>query len=191
MAMVNRTTIVVIGTFMTIALLTGCGSSMPKKQTKAPVITATPKNAPTINPTISTQPTIVKKQTKPQHELRNNIVAQAKAQIGKPYRLGGTSPNEGFDCSGLVHYTHQHIGLDLPRRSEDQYHASQKSKTVEPGDLMFFSISSRGKRIDHVGIYIGNNQFVHAPGKGKPVRIADISNDYWKRKFIGTGTYLK
>lgn len=186
MAMVNRTAMAVISIFFATSYLAGC-SSAPNKQYKAPVVTA--KSNVISKKNINLNKNITQRQINT-NTARQHIVAQAKAQLGQPYRLGGTTPKEGFDCSGLVHYTHKNVGLDLPRRSVDQYHASKKSTTVQPGDLLFFSINSRGKRVDHVGIYIGNNQFVHAPGRGKPVRVADVTTDYWKRKFIGTGTYL-
>jgi cell wall-associated NlpC family hydrolase len=114
------------------------------------------------------------------------MLKRALALLGTPYRWGGTSPERGFDCSGLVGYVFRHsLGIELPRISRDMANVGQLIRdpnTLIEGDLVFFS--RRGKHIDHVGIYLGNGQFVHAPRTGKDVEVADLSTGYWSRKFF-------
>jgi cell wall-associated NlpC family hydrolase len=102
------------------------------------------------------------------------------------YRRGGDTPSTGFDCSGFVRYVFSHsIGLDLPANSASQFLAGLKVKRddMKPGDLVFFR--THGKRISHVGIYIANGQFIHSPSTGKTVRVDNLSESYWSRRFAG------
>lgn len=124
-------------------------------------------------------------------QARKLVVQEAATQIGKPYKLSGNSPREGFDCSGLVFYTYLKVGKLLPRRAEEQYLSARKVTDVKPGDLVFFTTDSRGKHIDHVGIYLGQQQFVHAPGKGRGVATATLTENYWQQRFVGAGNYLE
>jgi cell wall-associated NlpC family hydrolase len=120
---------------------------------------------------------------------RSTIIQRAKSAIGDPYRYGG-SKRGGFDCSGLVLYAYKDSKVALPRSSSAQYSKGKRIpfKQARPGDLVFFK--TRGGRISHVGIYLGNYQFVHAPSSGKRVRIDTIKSSYWKRTYAGTVTYL-
>jgi len=114
----------------------------------------------------------------------HSVLAQALAQIGVPYRWGGTAPSTGFDCSGLVKYVFQTaLGIELPRVSRDQARRGQPVNRQEltPGDLVFFS--RRGKVINHVGIYLGDGRFVHAPRTGRDVTISNLSG-YWYQRFL-------
>jgi cell wall-associated NlpC family hydrolase len=102
------------------------------------------------------------------------------------YRRGGREPSTGFDCSGFVRYVfHQGIGVDLPNTSAAQYRSGQEvaRKDLRDGDLVFFR--TRGKRISHVGIYVGQGQFIHAPSTGKRVSVSSLSTPYWARRFAG------
>jgi cell wall-associated NlpC family hydrolase len=101
--------------------------------------------------------------------------------VGRPYRYGGTSPTTGFDCSGLVQYTYARAGRKLPRSTDDQRQASTRIRVAElqPGDLIFFD--QEGKKNSHVGIYLGEGKFVHAPSSGKAVRSDRLDNPYWKK----------
>src|SRR5690606_23733571 len=98
------------------------------------------------------------------------LLRGATALLGTPYRWGGTSPDGGFDCSGLVNYVFRTaLGIELPRVSRDMARDGERVDrgALAAGDLVFFS--RRGKRIDHVGIYLGDGRFVHAPRTGKDV----------------------
>ena len=113
------------------------------------------------------------------------MLKRALALLGTPYRWGGTSPEHGFDCSGLVGYVFRNsLGIELPRISRDMATVGQlirDPKALVEGDLVFFS--RRGNHVDHVGIYIGNGQFVHAPRTGKDVEVANLDTGYWSQKF--------
>lgn len=171
MAMVTRSTFGLSGLLLLTAILAGC-SSQPNRQNASSVLVPP---ASTVN--ISTT------------EARQIVVEKSIAQLGKPYKLSGNSPSEGFDCSGLVFYTHLNAGKLVPRRAEEQFSSIKQSNKILPGDLVFFTTDSRGKRVDHVGIYIGQNTFIHAPGKGRPVSTANITDDYWQKRLVGAGTY--
>ena len=122
--------------------------------------------------------------------LRSQLVAIALEMQGTPYRYGGTSPSSGFDCSGLVHYSFLQHGVNVPRTSLSQFKASRpiRINQLKPGDLVFFR--TKNIRVSHVGIYIGDNKFVHAPGSGKTVQVTSLDNRYYKKRFAGAGTFL-
>ncbi len=124
-------------------------------------------------------------------DLRQELVATAHRFIGVPYNWGGTTANGGFDCSGLTMVTYRLNGLKLPRVSRDQHAAGRaidKSK-LQKGDLVFFATGG-GRRVSHVGIYIGNGRFIHAPRSGKSVRVTSLDNSYFKKTYVGARTYL-
>ncbi|WP_310153708.1 C40 family peptidase [Luteimonas sp. 3794] len=112
------------------------------------------------------------------------LLKRALSFIGTPYRWGGSSPDSGFDCSGLVGYVFRTaLGIELPRVSRDM---AQNGERVErtaltAGDLVFFG--RRGNRIDHVGIYLGDGRFVHAPRTGKDVMVSELDSGYWATRF--------
>ncbi len=114
------------------------------------------------------------------------VMHGALALLGTPYRWGGTDPDNGLDCSGLVGYVFRStLGLDLPRISRDLARAGQPilaRAELSPGDLVFFGL--RG-RVNHVGIYLGDGRFLHAPRRGEDVRIDDFNNRYWQTRFLG------
>jgi hypothetical protein len=124
--------------------------------------------------------------------LRVELVATAKSFIGLPYSWGGVSPEQGFDCSGLTMAVYKLNGLNLPRSSRGQWGMGtpvQRSQ-LQKGDLVFFATGKRGK-VSHVGIYTGNNTFIHAPGKNKRIRTELLSSQYFQNRFLGARTYLK
>jgi len=106
--------------------------------------------------------------------------------LGVPYRLGGGSVDEGFDCSGFVQATFlQSLGVRLPRRAVEQAHATQRIERSElvPGDLVFFN--TLGSRFSHVGIYVGEDRFIHSPRSGANVRVENMGLRYWRTRFTG------
>ncbi|MCX2716614.1 NlpC/P60 family protein [Helicobacter sp. MIT 21-1697] len=122
--------------------------------------------------------------------IRDDIVESAHQYLGVPYKWGGTSES-GFDCSGLTHSVYRLNGISLPRSSYEQYNEGDsisKSK-LKKGDLVFF-ITNRGKRVNHVGIYIGNDEFIHAPSKGKVVSKARLDSTYWTKAYKGARSYF-
>ena len=100
--------------------------------------------------------------------------------VGKPYKYGGSSP-AGFDCSGLVMYSYKQAGIQLPHSTDKQRSTSKPVKVSElrRGDLLFFN--QEGKKHGHVGIYLGDGRFVHAPSSGKSVRSDSLDSPYWKK----------
>lgn len=102
--------------------------------------------------------------------------------VGAPYRLGGASPATGFDCSGLVHFSFRQAGVAVPRNTEEQLRASQPIplRELRRGDLVFFDLN--GVKKSHVGLYLGDGSFVHAPSSGKNVRIDRVDSPFWKRQ---------
>jgi cell wall-associated NlpC family hydrolase len=122
-------------------------------------------------------------------DLRSSIALLALSMIGVPYRYGGADPLEGFDCSGLVHYAYTRHGQAVPRTSRAQYDAAQKISLEQAaaGDLLFFQDQAN---LSHVGIYLGDGRFVHAPSSGDTVRIAEINAPYYRRNLVGIGRLI-
>ncbi|MFZ1954405.1 MAG: NlpC/P60 family protein [Desulfobacterales bacterium] len=124
-------------------------------------------------------------------ELRDRIVKTALNYIGVSYKWGGESSDEGFDCSGLTMTVYQLNGLDLPRTSRQQWRVGTAVARNEllRGDLVFFATAG-GRRVSHVGIYTGENKFIHAPGKSKTIRLTSLSKSYYRSRFVGARRYL-
>lgn len=122
---------------------------------------------------------------------QESLVQTAYRFIGTPYRWGGASAHSGFDCSGLTMTIYRLNGLELPRNSRAQYQRGRPvpQEELQKGDLVFFATGRRG-RVSHVGIYSGGGQFIHAPGKGKTIRTASLSNAYFRNRFAGARRYL-
>ena len=114
--------------------------------------------------------------------VSDRAAAHAAKMVGKPYKYGGASPS-GFDCSGLVLFSYQQAGVALPHNTSQQRRLSQHVKLAElkRGDLLFFD--QEGKKNSHVGIYLGERRFVHAPSSGKHVRTDSLDAAYWKKHF--------
>ena len=113
------------------------------------------------------------------------LLKRGLALLGTPYRWGGSSPEAGFDCSGLVGYVFRTaLGIELPRISRDMARDGEQVErtSLVPGDLVFFG--RRGKRVDHVGIYIGEGRFLHAPRTGRDVTVSQLDTGYWAHRFL-------
>jgi cell wall-associated NlpC family hydrolase len=122
-------------------------------------------------------------------DLRGSIAELALSMVGVKYKYGGANPREGFDCSGLVHYSYTTNGQVVPRTSQAQFDASRKIALEEAakGDLLFFRDQ---EKLSHVGIYLGDGEFVHAPSSGDTVRVARIDAPYYQRHLIAVGRLL-
>ena len=115
-----------------------------------------------------------------------DLVVNAMGFLGVPYKRGGNSAETGFDCSGFVRAIYQQtVGLVLPRRADQQAASTQviDKKELQPGDLVFFNTMRR--TFSHVGIYVGDGKFIHSPRRGSEVRVEDMRQSYWQRRFDG------
>ncbi len=121
-------------------------------------------------------------------DTASDLVMSAMNFLGVPYRLGGNSNESGFDCSGFTrHIFESSVGLVLPRRADEQATTAGLLKIardeLKPGDLVFFNTMRR--TFSHVGIYLGDNKFIHSPRTGASVRVEDMSENYWSKRFTG------
>jgi cell wall-associated NlpC family hydrolase len=115
-----------------------------------------------------------------------DVAMYALGLIGVTYKFGGNSPDTGLDCSGLVRHVFEEVtGVSLPRTAKEMSTLGAKVSpaNLQPGDLVFFN--TRRFAFSHVGIYLGDNRFVHAPSRGSEVRIASIDQSYWQKHFNG------
>lgn len=117
--------------------------------------------------------------------IGERAAAVAVQQVGVPYRYGGSSP-AGFDCSGLVHYSYVRAGKPVARTTAALWDtlAPVDSRRMRAGDLLFFRIEGK---MSHVGLYLGDGRFVHAPSSGRSVTIEDLDNEYYRRALIRAG----
>jgi cell wall-associated NlpC family hydrolase len=119
-------------------------------------------------------------------EYRAAAAQEALVKVGIHYRYGGSSPDQGFDCSGLVAYVFERAwGVALPRSTSQQRSLGHPVKlaNLQPGDLVFYN--TRNRPYSHVGIYLGDGIFVHAPRRGQRVRLENVDNPYWRARFSG------
>jgi len=121
----------------------------------------------------------------------SRIVEAARAQVGVPYRYGGSSPTQGFDCSGLVSYVFAQQGIFVPRTAAQQFLAATPvpERALQPGDLVFFRLAGPRAEVSHVGIYAGAGRFVHAPQSGRRVTEATLDDEYYRPRLAGFGRF--
>jgi len=116
----------------------------------------------------------------------DNVIDRAHSLLGTPYKLGGTSVRQGFDCSSfLVYLFKTEANIHLPRTTTAMHRstaATVKRDALKPGDAVFFRGNGRGQ-VSHVGLYIGEGKFIHSPRTGKSVRIDSLANSYWSRNY--------
>lgn len=120
------------------------------------------------------------------NDRASGVALQALAHLGTPYRMSGLSPQTGFDCSGLVAYVYREgAGMTLPRNTFDLSRLGEaiEPAALRPGDLVFYNTQQRD--YSHVGIYLGEERFIHAPSSGGEVRVENLRADYWVRRYNG------
>jgi hypothetical protein len=132
-----------------------------------------------------------KKQQYGEAYLREELIRTAKSFIGVPYLWGGADADSGFDCSGLTMTVYQLNGLDMPRTSREQAEAGVPvaRERLSKGDIVFFR-TNNGEKVSHTGIYAGDDLFIHAPGKGKNIRMDYLSKRYFQERYAGGRSYL-
>lgn len=147
---------------------------------------------PSAQPTFSQQYQPFSSQAEPYDApARRALLTQAHQALGMRYTFGGKTPREGFDCSGLTQYVYKNAqGITLPRTAAEQSAASRtvSFEQMRPGDLIFFR--TRGNKVNHVGIYIGHGEFIHAASGGNKVSIDSLSKTYWQQRLVKFGTFL-
>lgn len=118
--------------------------------------------------------------------IGTEVAMRAMSLLGTPYKWGGATPG-GFDCSGLVRYVHEQIGIATPRTAAGQFEAAREVqlRNLAPGDLLFFRIS--GSRVSHVAIYTGEGRFIHAPQTGRPVELRTLDDEFYRPRLAGAG----
>lgn len=153
---------------VTLCLLSGCANLASKDEGTPPYgYTAPSRIDPAIGP-------------------RSELLLRALGLVGLPYTYGGNLPSTGFDCSGLVHYVFgQAVGFALPRTAEEISRIGDQVQPdeLEPGDLVFFNTLQRP--FSHVGIYLGERRFIHAPSQGGQVEIVSMTERYWQKRYDG------
>ncbi|MFK8068416.1 MAG: C40 family peptidase [Gammaproteobacteria bacterium] len=163
---------------LALLILNGCSTS---RNTPAPIIERHGDH-------YETSPAPPSYATKRPSGKGDQIYTIAHKLIGSPYRYGGEDPS-GFDCSGLVQYSHRNVGIKVPRTANDQYKSAYSipASELKPGDVIFFRFNWRN--ISHVGIYAGQGKFIHAPRKGKRVTTSSLSEPYWQKRVAKTGRF--
>jgi hypothetical protein len=123
--------------------------------------------------------------------FRDHLVTTAKRYISYPYTWGGDSPDEGFDCSGLVLAVYRLNGLNLPRTSSEQFKTGNPvpPDRLKKGDLVFFK-TVPGAKVSHVGIYVGNDLFIHASSRNRIIRYDSLSSPFYSKYFVGACAYF-
>ena len=187
-------------------LLSGCSTTPPRsvEPPAAPAISAnhtsepaaitadqsqpSPDTAPVPDVADATHAPSSSASAATEESLGEEIAVRAIALVGKPYRYGGADLH-GFDCSGLVYYIYHELGIEVPRSAADQHRSAEPvtRDDMQPGDLVFFRIRHR---ISHVGIYVGDNRFVHAPRPGKHIELRTLDEKYFVHHWADAGRLL-
>lgn len=166
---------VFVAAFVAAALSACAGSALPKEASGRPGLD---------------YDALMAAPSRPVSEVRQRVIDTARALLGTPYQYGGTTP-KGFDCTGYVRYVFQQAaGLSLPRTSIDQIQAGEPlhPRRAQPGDLVYFRIG--GKKDLHLGIYLGEGRFIHAPSSGGVVNVQSMETEYWRTRFLGARRVL-
>ena len=128
------------------------------------------------------------------HNITEVAIHRLEQQLGKPYLWGGTNPDAGFDCSGLIFYAYNKIlAAKLPRTANEMYHYRRATivddRDLRRGDLVFFHIHSRDIA-DHMGVYLGQDQFIESPRTGESIRVSHLSDAFWQDHYLGARRIL-
>lgn len=182
----------------TAALLGGCVPMQPYSQPSmyanympAPNNTARPYLASYHPNSYNNGSSFFQQQEPADAPARRALLAEAHRTIGVRYKYGGETPREGFDCSGLMQFIYKNAnGITLPRTAAEQSRASRtiSFNQMRPGDLIFFRTS--GSSVNHVGIYTGRGQFIHAASGGAKVSVDNLSRTYWQQRLVKFGRIL-
>lgn len=163
-----------------LSMITGCSSQLARPRTTGTTYTSTATDSERTAPPVSSAALL---RLAPQY--RETLLARTMLVVNTPYTFGGNTPEGGFDCSGLIQWAVQGIRQTarLPRTTAQWAQASQPlpQRHLQRGDFLFFNTS--GKRYSHMGIFVGNGQFVHAPSSGGTVQRVRMDNPYFVKRF--------
>ena len=169
-----------VSLFLCVVLsLAACSSSAPPAA-KSSVKTSSPSNA-----------TSVRISDIDHDSVSNELMLHSMSLIGTPYRFGGSNRNTGFDCSGMVQFVYREtLNVSLPRTARDMAAAGKviNKNQLKVGDLVFFN--TNGKKFSHVGLYIGENRFIHAPSSKSSIKINYLSDKYYASRYTGARTFF-
>ncbi|MGB8518333.1 MAG: C40 family peptidase [Gallionella sp.] len=172
--------------FLALLLLAACSSPGPVAKSHQSSRANAPSPEAILNGADPEQTAAESGVAAPENFAPNKLTDYAQNLLGTRYRYGGNNPQQGFDCSGFVSYVYRNVaGVTLPRSSIE---ISRRGKVLDrdelrPGDLVFFNTLRH--KFSHVGIYLGNNLFIHSPSSGGSVRKDDMSSDYWRKTYNG------
>lgn len=169
--------------FCLCCLLAALAQAAPQDEPMPPAVLEVPSRLGALSGALGQQWSVARQSM---GEKATDVLTQAMGLLGVPYRKGGTSEDTGFDCSGFVrHLYEKSFGLLLPRRAAEQAKATEtiERSELQPGDLVFFN--TMRKTFSHVGIYMGDGKFIHSPRAGKTVRVDDMREAYWQKRFNG------
>lgn len=170
-----------------VVFLTGCAST-PSQHTEpaAPPLEALSAQIEVFEQQIEAR--LVELESQQLEQLADSILNRGQQLLGTPYRYGGTSTKTGFDCSGFIGYLfHEEAGIKLPRTTREMVQLNAPRVTrgeLQPGDIIFFSTRGRGGRVNHAGIYIGDQQFIHSASRRSGVRVDRLDQGYWSTRYL-------
>jgi cell wall-associated NlpC family hydrolase len=181
------------GDFTSYAIAKSNGSKLVNEKVIGSFFIADPSQVPLAKakePELRQDKSLVSSVKTPRDTMGNIAARTAERFVGIPYRWGGNTVVDGMDCSGFVRAVYNLCGVNIPRTSREQFKVGDEvaKSDLFDGDLVFFGVSA--EEISHVGIYVGNGRFVHAPRRGDDIKVSSLDENYFVQKFVGAKRYF-